>query len=96
MKSRCPRCSPFVCVYRGEGGVTKSKLCKLCGEDMVSTKAFVHFIKQPSSSLEQIKTLLFTASLRDNFTQAVNIHIRNKFHFFRGSSNYERNGSRTK
>ena len=80
----------------GGRGVTKSTLCKLCGEDMVSTKAFVHFIKQPSSSLEQIKTLLFTASLRDNFTQAVDIHIRNKFHFFRGASNYERNGSRTK
>ena len=34
-----------------------SYFCKLC-EDMVSTKAFVHFIKQPSSSLEQIKTFV--------------------------------------
>ena len=41
---------------------------------MVSTKAFVHFI-------EQSRRLLFTASLRENFTWAADIHIRNKFHF---------------
>ena len=44
-KPLSPLFSICVCVNRGEGGVTKSKLCKLCGEDMVSTKAFVHFIK---------------------------------------------------
>ena len=31
--------------------------------------------------LNKSRRLLFTASLRDNFTRATDIHIRNKFHF---------------
>ena len=32
-------------------------------------------------SFNKSRRLLFTASLRDNFKRAADIHIRNKFHF---------------
>ena len=48
---------------------------------MVSTKAFVHFIKQPSLPLEQIKTFDIHGLETTSHGQLADSHIRNKFHF---------------